>query len=56
MKLSSKLWCFVGVHEWKIIDQGPYRLTYVDSNESKNGKWFSLQCQSCGDVKMRRCV
>jgi hypothetical protein len=56
MKLSSKLWCFLGVHEWKVIDQGPYKLTYMGSPQFKEGTWFNLQCQVCGSVKMQRCV
>jgi hypothetical protein len=56
MSLSPKLWCFFGVHEWKVIEQGPYKLSYVDSPMTKSGTWFNLQCQVCGNVKMRRCV
>lgn len=54
MKLSSKLWCFFGVHEWKVLDKGPYTLTYDRGRSVKHGSWYDLQCQVCGQVKHRK--
>jgi hypothetical protein len=52
----SKLWCFFGVHDWKIIAKGPYVQTYVDSNERKEGHWFHLRCDRCGNLKYKKLV
>lgn len=54
MKLSTKLWCFLGVHEWKVIDNGPYMLTCDYERSVKHGSWYDLQCQVCGSVKHRK--
>lgn len=50
----SKLWCFFGVHDLKIINQGPYVLTYSDSSDRREGHWFHLRCERCGKLKYQK--
>jgi hypothetical protein len=50
--MKTKLWCFLGVHEFKIISQGPYSIK-KDSG-SYEGTWYSLQCICCGKILYKK--
>ncbi len=49
----SKLWCFVGVHDMKIYNHGPYVRTWTDCDDRKEGHWYHLRCDRCGAMKYK---
>lgn len=52
--MNKKIWCFFGVHEYKVIEDGPYEVTWVGTGEKKFGKWYSLQCSCCGKIQYKK--
>lgn len=51
--MNKKWWCLFGVHEWKVMSQGPYTLNYIDTGEKMNGNYYNLQCEVCGKLKYK---
>lgn len=49
----SKLWCFFGVHDYKIHAKGPYVKSYINSQMRYEGTVYHLQCARCGQMKMK---
>ena len=47
--MSKKTWCFFGVHEYKIVDQGPYEKWWGNTLT----KYYILQCQCCGKIRRK---
>jgi hypothetical protein len=47
----SKLWCFFGVHDYKILAKGPYVKTWIGSEMRQEGTVYHLQCARCGQLK-----
>lgn len=48
--MNKKIWCLFGVHEYEIIDQGPYE-KYWDDTLLAIGNYYILKCQCCGKIK-----
>jgi hypothetical protein len=48
----NKLWCFLGVHELQVIEQGPYEFTSPD--RTLTGKYYIFQCDCCGKIKYKK--
>lgn len=49
--MNKKLWCLVGVHEYKVLDKGPYRYVGVGGETVKSRTWYTSNCQVCGKLK-----
>jgi hypothetical protein len=53
MKLSPKLWCLFGVHEYAVLKSGPYVKYGFDGEEVSRCNYYHLRCSVCGKLKRR---
>lgn len=50
--MSKKWWCLIGIHEYKVIDSGPFERRW-NGFASDNGSYYILNCQCCGKIKRK---
>ncbi|ERV90095.1 hypothetical protein Q040_02686 [Pseudomonas aeruginosa BWHPSA027] len=52
MKLSAKLWCLIGVHEYKVMSSGEVIYIGLDGRpDGTSGTYFVNRCEICGKIK-----
>lgn len=47
--MNKKGWCFLGVHEYEIIEKGPYE-GFHECRYYSVGSYFHLRCKVCGKI------
>ena len=50
--MSKKWWCLFGVHEYKVIADGPFERSW-NGFQADRGSYFILNCQCCGKIKRK---
>jgi hypothetical protein len=50
--MSKKWWCLFGIHEYAVIQSGPFKKSW-GSEVMANGSYFILNCQCCGKIKRK---
>lgn len=50
--MNRKFWCLFGVHEYKVIADGPYEKTRCGRVE-RTGSYYILNCSVCGKIKRK---
>lgn len=50
--MNRKWWCLFGIHEYKVIDDGPFERSY-EYRVVASGSYYILNCQCCGKIKRK---
>lgn len=48
---KNKWWCLFGVHEYAVIDKGPYSMK--TDFKVRQGEWYISRCECCGKLKYK---